>query len=341
MLRKTRIQPITLANLAPISYRSTGLPFLDASLGGGFPKGAVVQIYGWESSGKTTLTLQAIAEAQRQEPTRKVAYFDIDRTLNPQYAIKLGVDPNRFDYYQPDTIEDCWNEVFDLLEGDRPSIIVIDSEAISACQAELEGGMEVYGPIHARAMSMGMNRSLPRLGDTTIIVISQFRAKTEVVYGSPEAITGGNSIRFTASVRLEMRRIQTLKYGVQEFGTVIKIKVAKNKHYNPFVVVDAPLIFGEGFSYPISLAQLGTALDVLTASGHTYYWGTTTYCNPAVSHNEKQAHEYFSQPDVQARLRAAIAEKMNPSSSGLVLQTAEKPKKSRRKKSEGKVEVCV
>lgn len=209
---------------------STGALTLDLALGGGYPKGRVVEVYGPESSGKTTLTLHAIAEAQRRGGV--AAFVDAEHALDPVYAAALGVDIENLLVSQPDTGEMALEIVDQLVRSAAVDIVVVDSVAALTPRAEIEGEMgDLAVGSQARLMSQAMRKITGNIGKSgcTVIFLNQLRQKIGVTYGNPETTTGGNALKFYASVRLDIRRIQTLKRGTEEYGIRAKVKVAKNK----------------------------------------------------------------------------------------------------------------
>ncbi|MGB0874234.1 MAG: recombinase RecA, partial [Synechococcus sp.] len=209
---------------------STGALTLDLALGGGYPKGRVVEIYGPESSGKTTLTLHAIAEVQKRGGV--AAFVDAEHALDPVYAASLGVDVENLLVSQPDTGEMALEIVDQLVRSAAVDLVVVDSVAALTPRAEIEGEMgDLAVGAQARLMSQAMRKITGNIGKSgcTVIFLNQLRLKIGVTYGNPETTTGGNALKFYASVRLDIRRIQTLKKGTEEFGIRAKVKVTKNK----------------------------------------------------------------------------------------------------------------
>ena len=249
---------------------STGALTLDLALGGGYPKGRVVEIYGPESSDKTTLTLHAIAEVQK----RGVATFvDAEHALDPVYAASLGVDIENLLVSQPDTGEMALEIVDQLVRSAAVDIVVVDSVAALTPKAEIEGEMgDLAVGSQARLMSQAMRKITGNIGKSgcTVIFLNQLRLKIGVTYGNPETTTGGNALKFYASVRLDIRRIQTLKRGTEEYGIRAKVKVAKNKVAPPFRIAEFDILFGRGISTLGCLLDLAEETGVVVRKGAWY-----------------------------------------------------------------------
>ena len=250
---------------------STGALTLDLALGGGYPKGRVVEVYGPESSGKTTLTLHAIAEVQRKGGV--AAFVDAEHALDPVYAASLGVDIENLLVSQPDTGEMALEIVDQLVRSAAVDIVVVDSVAALTPRAEIEGEMgDLAVGSQARLMSQAMRKITGNIGKSgcTVIFLNQLRLKIGVTYGNPETTTGGNALKFYASVRLDIRRIQTLKRGTEEFGIRAKVKVAKNKVAPPFRIAEFDILFGRGISTLGCLLDLAEETSVVTRKGAWY-----------------------------------------------------------------------
>ncbi|MDI9406918.1 MAG: recombinase RecA [Chitinophagaceae bacterium] len=249
----------------------TGALTLDLALGGGYPKGRVVEVYGPESSGKTTLTLHAIAEVQRRGGV--AAFVDAEHALDPVYAAALGVDIENLLVSQPDTGEMALEIVDQLVRSAAVDIVVVDSVAALTPRAEIEGEMgDLAVGSQARLMSQAMRKITGNIGKSgcTVIFLNQLRQKIGVTYGNPETTTGGNALKFYASVRLDIRRIQTLKRGTEEYGIRAKVKVAKNKVAPPFRIAEFDILFGRGISTLGCLLDLAEETGVVTRKGAWY-----------------------------------------------------------------------
>jgi len=250
---------------------STGALTLDLALGGGYPKGRVVEVYGPESSGKTTLTLHAIAEVQRRGGV--AAFVDAEHALDPVYAAALGVDIENLLVSQPDTGEMALEIVDQLVRSGAVDIVVVDSVAALTPRAEIEGEMgDLAVGSQARLMSQAMRKITGNIGKSgcTVIFLNQLRQKIGVTYGNPETTTGGNALKFYASVRLDIRRIQTLKRGTEEYGIRAKVKVAQNKVAPPFRIAEFDILFGRGISTVGCLLDLAEEIGVVTRKGAWY-----------------------------------------------------------------------
>ena len=248
---------------------STGSLGLDIALGiGGLPRGRVIEIYGPESSGKTTLTLQVVAEIQKQGGT--AAFVDAEHALDPSYAEKLGVNVNELLVSQPDTGEQALEITDMLVRSGAVDLVVVDSVAALTPKAEIEGEMGDQLPgLQARLMSQALRKLTGTIAksNTMVIFINQIRMKIGVMYGSPETTTGGNALKFYASVRLDIRRIGAIKDRDEVVGNQTRVKVVKNKLAPPFRVVEFDIMYGEGVSKTGELIDLGVAASVVEKSG--------------------------------------------------------------------------
>jgi recombination protein RecA len=249
----------------------TGALTLDLALGGGLPKGRIIEIYGPESSGKTTLALHALAEVQKSGGV--AAFVDAEHALDPTYAAALGVDIGNLLVSQPDTGEAGLEIVDQLVRSNAVDIIVIDSVAALVPRAEIEGEMgDTHVGLQARLMSQALRKITGNMGRSgcTVIFLNQLRQKIGVTYGNPEVTTGGQALKFYASVRLDIRRIQTLKKGTDEYGNRAKVKVAKNKVAPPFRIAEFDIIFGKGISSLGCVVDLAEETGVIVRKGAWY-----------------------------------------------------------------------
>src|SRR6201988_4229002 len=250
----------------------TGSPGLDISLGGGgLPRGRVVEIYGPESSGKTTLTLQVVAEVQRRGGT--AAFVDAEHALDPAYAEKLGVNVQDLLVSQPDTGEQALEITDMLVRSNAVDIVVIDSVAALTPRAEIEGEMgEMQVGLHARLMSQALRKLTGNIkrSNTIVVFINQMRMKIGVMFGNPETTTGGNALKFYASVRLDIRRIGAIKNGEEVIGNMTRVKVVKNKVAPPFREAEFEIMYGAGISRHGELIDIGVAQGLVEKSGSWY-----------------------------------------------------------------------
>jgi recombination protein RecA len=283
---------------------STGSLGLDIALGiGGLPKGRVIEIYGPESSGKTTLTLHVIAEAQKAGGT--AAFIDAEHALDPGYAKKLGVDIDNLIVSQPDTGEQALEIADTLVRSNAVDIIVIDSVAALVPRAEIEGEMgDSHVGLQARLMSQALRKitgSISR-SNCMVIFINQIRMKIGVMYGSPETTTGGNALKFYASVRLDIRRTGQIKAGEDIVGNTTRVKVVKNKVAPPFKQVEFDIMYGEGISKTGELLDLGVKAGLVEKSGSWF-----SYDSIRIGQGRENSKSYLTEnPEVAARLEAAI-----------------------------------
>src|SRR5512147_265401 len=255
---------------------STGSLSLDIALGiGGLPKGRIVEIYGPESSGKTTLALHCIAEAQKSGGV--CAFVDAEHALDPVYARKLGVDLDDLLVSQPDTGEQALEITDTLVRSGAIDVLVVDSVAALVPRAELEGEMGDSQPgLQARLMSQALRKLTASINrsNTMVIFINQIRMKIGVMYGSPETTTGGNALKFYASVRLDIRRVGTIKEGENNaVGSRTKVKVAKNKVASPFRETEFDVLYGQGISLTGEVVDLGVGANIIEKSGSWYSYG--------------------------------------------------------------------
>ncbi len=294
---------------APIATIPTGSVALDIALGiGGLPRGRVVEIYGPESSGKTTVALHAVASAQRLGGI--AAFIDAEHALDPEYAKRLGVDTDALLVSQPDTGEQAL-EIMDMLVGSGSiDIVVIDSVAALVPRAEIEGEMgDSHVGLQARLMSQALRKITGRLSQTrtTAIFINQLREKIGVMFGSPETTTGGKALKFYASVRIDVRRIETLKEGTVPVGNRTRAKIVKNKMAPPFKQAEFDIIYGLGISREGSLIDIGVDQGFVKKSGAWF-----TYDGDQLGQGKENARKFLrDNPDLANELERQILEKLN------------------------------
>src|SRR5262247_3355351 len=283
---------------------STGSLGLDIALGiGGLPRGRVVEIFGPEASGKTTLTLQVIAEVQRNGGT--AAFVDAEHALDPVYAEKLGVNVNDLLVSQPDTGEQALEITDMLVRSGAVDVVIVDSVAALTPKAEIEGEMgEMQMGLHARLMSQALRKLTGNISrsNTMVIFINQIRMKIGVMFGNPETTTGGNALKFYASVRLDIRRIGAIKAGEEVVGNQTRVKVVKNKLAPPFKQVEFDIMYGEGISKMGEIIDLGVKAGVVEKSGAWF-----SYDSQRIGQGRENAKTFLKQnPDIAAKIEAAI-----------------------------------
>ena len=293
---------------AQVESTPTGALSLDIALGiGGVPKGRIIEIYGPESSGKTTLAQHIVAEAQKRGGI--AAFVDAEHALDPEYARKLGVDVDQLLISQPDTGEQALEIAEELVRSGAVDIIVVDSVAALVPKAEIEGEMgDSHVGLQARLMSQALRKltGIVNKTKTTIIFINQLRQKIGVMYGNPETTTGGNALKFYASVRMEIRKIETLKKDGVEFGNRVKVKVAKNKVAPPFRIAEFDIVYGLGISKVGCILDVATDMDIIKKAGAWF-----SYNDDKIGQGRDKAKEFLEEnPEILAEVEAKVREKL-------------------------------
>ncbi len=288
---------------------STGSLTLDIATGiGGLPRGRVVEIYGPESSGKTTLALNALAQAQKAGGI--AAFIDAEHALDVAYASRLGVNVQDLLVSQPDTGEQALEVTETLVRSGAIDIIVIDSVAALVPKAEIEGEMGDSLPgLHARLMSQAMRKLTAAISKslTTVVFINQIRMKIGVMFGNPETTTGGNALKFYSSMRLDIRKIETLKSGQDMIGGKVRVKVVKNKVAPPFKQAEFDIYFNEGISHLGEIVDLGVAMDIIDKAGAWY-----SYDGKKIGQGRENVKEFFKQnPEVATEIESKIRDEHN------------------------------
>ncbi|MCW2912682.1 MAG: recombinase RecA [Actinomycetia bacterium] len=292
----------------PMEVIPTGSIALDVALGiGGVPRGRVVEVYGPESSGKTSLALHVVASAQKAGGI--AAFVDAEHALDPEYAQKIGVDTDALLVSQPDTGEQALEITDMLIRSGAIDIIVIDSVAALVPRAEIEGEMgDSHVGLQARLMSQALRKMTGAINQTktTVIFINQLREKIGVMFGSPETTTGGKALKFYASVRLDVRRIETLKDGTEAVGNRMRVKVVKNKVSPPFKVADMDLMYGQGISKEGGLIDMGVEQGFVRKAGAWY-----TYEGDQLGQGKENARNFLkANPDMANEIEKKIKEKL-------------------------------
>src|SRR5687767_720392 len=293
---------------APVEVIPTGSIALDVALGiGGLPRGRIVEVYGPESSGKTTVALHAVASAQRAGGI--AAFIDAEHALDPDYAKNLGVDTDAQLVSQPDTGEQALEIADMLIRSGAIDIIVIDSVAALVPRAEIEGEMgDSHVGLQARLMSQALRKITGALSSsgTTALFINQLREKIGVMFGSPETTTGGKALKFYASVRLDVRRIESLKDGTDVVGNRTRVKVVKNKVAAPFKQAEFDIMYGKGISREGGLIDVGVEQNIIRKAGAWY-----TYEGDQLGQGKEKAREFLKEnPDVASEIEKKILEKL-------------------------------
>ncbi len=310
---KGSIMKLGAREVQEVPVISTGSLALDKALGvGGFPKGRVIEIYGPESSGKTTLSLHAVAECQKQGGI--AAFIDAEHALDVAYAKRLGVDCDELLVSQPDTGEQALEIADMLVRSGAVDIIIVDSVAALVPRAEIEGEMgDSHMGLQARLMSQALRKLTATIGktNTTLIFINQIRMKIGVVYGNPETTTGGNALKFYASIRIEIRKAAAIKEGQEILGNRTKIKVVKNKLAPPFKSIEFDLMYGEGISKTGELLDMGVELGIIDKSGAWY-----SYDGERIGQGRQNVKAFFTDnPDLFVKIQARVREALGISGS--------------------------
>jgi len=298
------------ASAKGVDVVSSGSIGLDAALGiGGLPRGRVVEIYGPDASGKTTLTLQVIAEAQKLGGT--AAFVDAEHALDPTYAEKLGVNIDELLVSQPDTGEQALEITDMLVRSGAIDIIVIDSVAALTPKAEIEGEMgDSHMGLQARLMSQALRKLAGNISrsNTMVVFINQIRMKIGVIFGSPETTTGGIALKFYASVRLDIRRIGAIKKGDEIIGNMTRVKVVKNKVSPPFKSAEFEILYGEGISREGEIIEHGVAEGIIDKAGSWY-----SYKNDRIGQGKENVREFLkTHPDMAAEIEQQIRTRLLP-----------------------------
>jgi recombination protein RecA len=307
-------------NALPVTVISSGSLAIDVALGvGGFPRGRVVEIYGPESSGKTTLTLHVIAQAQKAGGS--AAFIDAEHALDPKYARKLGVDVENLIVSQPDSGEQALEIAGALIATGAVDLIVIDSVAALVPKAELEGEMgDSHMGLHARLMSQALRKltGVVARTNTCLVFINQLREKIGVMFGSPETTTGGRALKFYASIRIDVRRGAAIKDGEKTIGNRTKVKVVKNKVAAPFQEAEVDLIHGEGISREGDLVDLGVLHSVLEKSGSWY-----SFRGERIGQGRDNARTFLKEhPEMTEAIDSELRKKLNLGGCGDALSAA-------------------
>jgi len=293
--------------LGSVEIIPTGVLSIDMALGGGIPRGRVIEIYGPESSGKTTLSSYFVGQVQKRGGL--AAFIDAEHAFDPDYAKTLGVDLPSLLVSQPDTGEQALEICETLVRSNAVDIVVVDSVAALVPRAEIEGEMgDAMVGVQARLMSQALRKLTGAISKskTTVIFINQIRMKIGVMFGNPETTTGGNALKFYASLRIEIRRKEQLKEGDTVIGVTTGIKIVKNKIAPPFRTAQFDLIYGEGISKEGDLLEVGVAQDVLRKSGAWYYYG-----EEKLGQGKEGAREYLkAHPEVLQKIDKVVREKV-------------------------------
>jgi recombination protein RecA len=297
------------AHKVDVELISSGALSMDLALGGGYPKGRIIEIYGPESSGKTTLTLHAIAEVQRMGGT--AAFIDAEHALDPAYAKRLGVDTDNLLVSQPDNGEQALEIAETLVRSSAVDLVVVDSVAALVPQAEIDGDMgDSHMGLQARLMSQALRKltGIISKSKTTVIFINQIRMKIGVMFGNPETTTGGNALKFYASVRIDIRRIGQIKNGEDIIGNRTKVKVVKNKIAPPFRVAEFDIMYNEGISNTGDVLDLAVLHEIVGKAGAWF-----DYADAKIGQGREATKVYLKEnpkvlAEIEKKVRAKVAE---------------------------------
>ncbi|MDD3570787.1 MAG: recombinase RecA, partial [Lachnospiraceae bacterium] len=315
-----------------VEVTPTGSLSLDIALGaGGIPKGRIIEVYGPESSGKTTLALHMVAEVQKRGGI--AGFIDAEHALDPIYAKNLGVDINNLYISQPNDGEEALEITETMVRSGAIDIIIVDSVAALVPKAEIEGQMgDSHMGLQARLMSQALRKLTASIGKTkcTVIFINQLREKIGTSYGNPETTTGGRALKFYASVRMDIRRIETLKNGTEMIGSRTKVKVVKNKIAPPFKTVEFDIMYGQGISKESDILDLAVEIEVVKKSGSWYSYNETR-----IGQGRENAKQYLiDNPEVAAEIDATVRAHFGFTADGTKIKVEEKtePKDKKVKK---------
>jgi recombination protein RecA len=300
---KGSIMKLGEAHKVNVETVSTGSLSLDIALGGGIPKGRIIEVYGPESSGKTTLTLHAIAEVQRQGGT--AAFIDAEHALDPAYAKRLGVDTDNLLISQPDNGEQALEIAETLVRSSAVDLVVVDSVAALVPRAEIEGDMgDSHMGLQARLMSQALRKltGIISRSNTTVIFINQIRMKIGVMFGNPETTTGGNALKFYASVRMDIRRISQIKQGEEIIGNRTRVKVVKNKIAPPFRQAEFDIMYNQGISKSGDVLDLAVEHNIVEKAGAWFAYG-----EGKIGQGREASKQYLEEnPKIMAEIEAKI-----------------------------------
>ena len=306
---KGSIMKLGDANYEKIEVIPSGSIALDIALGvGGYPKGRIIEVFGPESSGKTTFALHAVAEAQKKGGY--AAFIDAEHALDPTYAKALGVDTDNLILSQPDNGEQALEIVEALVRSNVIDIIVIDSVAALVPKAEIEGDMgDSHVGLQARLMSQAMRKlaGIINKSKTVAIFINQIREKVGVLFGSPETTSGGRALKFYSTIRMDIRRVDQIKQGTEAIGNLTRVKIVKNKVAPPFKTIEVDLIYGKGISYEGEVLDMATSMDIVQKSGSWF-----SYNGERLGQGRENIKEMLmNKPELVKEIEAKVREKLN------------------------------